>query len=330
MDTAPLAVPATVQRLRALHDAKLLTDTAWERAIAIAAEPPPRDRQASFASRAALILGALLCMASVVFFVAHNWDGLSRWAKFGVLELGLIGFAGAAWSAKKQLTRQIAMTLCAAMIGPLLAVYGQTYQTGADPYELFLTWALLAAPIAALARFMPLWAGVWVLLNVALSLGCEQLRPLGDYPWRYGEVLTGTLNLAGLGIYEVAARRTTWLGARVSWPARALAVAALLPALPLACWYLADVHWFSDSTWGQLSVTAVAAAALVLAIGYRRDRFMKATAAFGVCGMLTALAAQTMGDWLDRGHWAWLLLGVIVVLQVTLAATWIRRTEVRS
>ena len=62
-----------------------------------AAEPPDAGTQARFAARGALILGGLLSLASVVFFVAHNWAGMSRWSKFGILELGLLGFAAAAW-----------------------------------------------------------------------------------------------------------------------------------------------------------------------------------------------------------------------------------------
>src|SRR5687767_414753 len=114
MEPAPLAAPATPQRLRALRDAGILSPDACDRALAIAAEPPPRDAQADFAARAALILGGLLSFAGVVFFVAHNWDGMTRWARFGVLELGLLAFAGAAWRARGQLTRQIALSLCAA------------------------------------------------------------------------------------------------------------------------------------------------------------------------------------------------------------------------
>ena len=36
--------------------------------------------------------------------------------------------------------------------GALLALFGQTYQTGADVYELFLTWALLGLPLVIAAQ----------------------------------------------------------------------------------------------------------------------------------------------------------------------------------
>ena len=37
--------------------------------------------------------------------------------------------------------------------GALLALFGQTYQTGADVYELFLTWALLGLPLVVAAQW---------------------------------------------------------------------------------------------------------------------------------------------------------------------------------
>ena len=47
--------------------------------------------------------------------------------------------------------------MAAVAVGALLAVFGQTYQTGADPFELFLTWALLIVPWTLAARFEPLY-----------------------------------------------------------------------------------------------------------------------------------------------------------------------------
>jgi uncharacterized membrane protein len=318
---------ATPQRLRALHDAKLLTDDAYERALELASAPRPAREHASLAARVALLLGAALCFAAVVFFIAHNWHGMTRWQRFGALEAGLVAFGVAAVRARAELTRQIALTLCAAMFGPLLAVYGQTYQTGADPYELFLTWALLAAPLAALARFMPLWLAVWGLLNVSVDLWCHQLSPFGTDPWHYAVVLQASVNVIGLVAYELATRRTRWLGARVSWPARVLAVAALLPALPTACWYVADSFWHAGA-WGIVATVIVSALCVALAVLYRSDRFMKTTAAFGACGLVTAGAAHALRSWLEHDTgWAWALLGLFVVLEVTLAAAWIRSTR---
>ena len=52
----------------------------------------------------------------------------------------------------------------------MLALFGQTYQTGADVYELFLTWALLGLPLAILANWSVASAGWLLVLNTALLL----------------------------------------------------------------------------------------------------------------------------------------------------------------
>jgi hypothetical protein len=329
-----LTEPATPSRLRALRDAGVLTPEAFDRALSISTEPPPKGEQARFASRAALILGALLCLASVVFFVAHNWDAMSRWARFGVLELGLVGFGIAGFKAKAQLTRQISLSLGAALLGPLLAVYGQTYQTGADPYELFLSWALLAAPVAALARFAPLWAGVWVLLNVSLGLAIDQLMPFGWESYRSHGVLHAGLNAIGLVAYELVSRRKGWLGPHARWPARALGTLVVLPVLPVACWWLlGDRWWWHSTTWGAISAAIAGAACVTFALVYRFahvDRFLMSLAAFGACGVVTSLAVRPFWHALREGSWQWLPLALLVVLEITLSIAWIRRAEVRS
>ena len=66
--------------------------------------------------------------------------------------------------------------------GALLALFGQTYQTGADVYELFLTWALLGLPLAVAAQWS-VASAAWVLvLNVALLLFCGW-HPTGGLLW---------------------------------------------------------------------------------------------------------------------------------------------------
>ncbi|MBK7859500.1 MAG: DUF2157 domain-containing protein [Archangiaceae bacterium] len=309
----------------------MLSDEAYARAVRLTSSPPSRAEAAGLASRVALIFGGALCLSGVVFFFAHNWAGMSRWQKFGVLELGVLGFAAAAWVATGQLNRQVALTLCAATLGPLLAVYGQTYQTGADPYELFLSWALLAAPLAALSRFVPLWAGVWLLLDLTASLWCEQLQPFGGAPWRYEPLVLAALNLAGLAACEWVSRRTRWLGPTRRWPRRALALGVVLPPLPLACGWLIDHWFFTAGPWGAQACVASAVACAGLALLYPRDRFMRTTAAFAGVALLTSLSTHWVWAAADRGAtWLWLLHGLFVVVELTLCIGWVRRVEVKS
>ena len=62
------------------------------------------------------------------------------------------------------------MLLAVLFTGALLALFGQTYQTGADLHELFFTWAALALPFALAAVSGAVWALWWCVLNVGLGL----------------------------------------------------------------------------------------------------------------------------------------------------------------
>ncbi len=49
-------------------------------------------------------------------------------------------------------SRQALLLAIALNIGALLALVGQTYQTGADPWQLFSTWALMLVPLAVFGQ----------------------------------------------------------------------------------------------------------------------------------------------------------------------------------
>jgi hypothetical protein len=70
--------------------------------------------------------------------------------------------AGALW---KPAARAPLGLLALLAIGALFAYFGQTYQTGADPWQLFAVWAVLALPLCLAARSDVLWAP-WALVVV--------------------------------------------------------------------------------------------------------------------------------------------------------------------
>ncbi|MGI2177994.1 DUF2157 domain-containing protein [Shewanella frigidimarina] len=148
-----------------------------------------------------LYLGVLLLSAGIIFFMAFNWDALSHLNKFAIVEATFALFIGGFyltnhaqeeqylqpdiqhgqhhWRAQhNQHIQQTygwslanAMLLGASiMLGALLALVGQTYQTGADPWQLFAIWAVLILPFAYIAGFDLLWLLVVVLINVSLGL----------------------------------------------------------------------------------------------------------------------------------------------------------------
>lgn len=119
-------------------------------------------------TRALAVLAAVLGGLGLIFWVAANWDSLSRFARFGLLQAGVVVMAiGAAWRPGARVPLGLVALLG---IGGLFAYFGQTYQTGADPWQLFALWSALALPLCLGVRSDVLWAP-WALVTVgAVSL----------------------------------------------------------------------------------------------------------------------------------------------------------------
>ncbi|MCL1137064.1 DUF2157 domain-containing protein [Shewanella pneumatophori] len=140
--------------------------------------------------------GALLVGAGVVFFVAANWQVMGQFSRFALVEMllltSLLGYilvrrravnAGDI-SGFGYTTANAILLLSAIIIGSLLALVGQTYQTGADPWQLFAIWALLMLPLALVAGNELLWLLLGLLLNLAVLLYFQAFP--GALNWLFG------------------------------------------------------------------------------------------------------------------------------------------------
>ena len=162
---------STRSRILHLIDQGILDPKHAEAAMQAAGVFPGRRDWYRFIERLLLGLGVLAMALGVVFFVAFNWDALGKFGKFALVEGALI-------TSLLPLLRydlssrigQVSLTGAAILVGALLALFGQTYQTGADAWQLFATWGVLILPWAVLGRFEPLWI-LWVgIVNVAIVL----------------------------------------------------------------------------------------------------------------------------------------------------------------
>ncbi|QNA87504.1 DUF2157 domain-containing protein [Massilia sp. Dwa41.01b] len=130
--------------------------------------------------RALLLLGALMIGLGLVFFVAANWQSFGRTGQFGLLEgAAVCACAGAAlWRPAR-----VPLALLALLaIGALFAFFGQTYQTGADAWQLFATRAALALPLAFGARSDSVWSAWTLVAMTALGLWGGRLDLFGFEP----------------------------------------------------------------------------------------------------------------------------------------------------
>jgi uncharacterized membrane protein len=130
-----------------------------------------RREPAGLSSRLALgmaVLAVALVGLGVIFWVAANWADFGRFGRFALLQgFVFVTCAAALWQPKAR----VPLSLLALLgIGALFAFFGQTYQTGADPWQLFALWAALSLPLCLAARSDALWTAWSLVLMSAISL----------------------------------------------------------------------------------------------------------------------------------------------------------------
>lgn len=283
-----------------------------------------------FLSRSTLWLGVLLLGSAAVCWVAANWQDMTKMQRFaGVQGLLAVCALAAAWSglrlrARPGVRRSIPgalLALAGILLGALLALLGQTYQTGADTWELFAWWAVLLLPWALAAGSQAVWL-LWALvLNLAAALW------LGErvFTWLmiFGgpglpSLLMAALNLLLLFGWEMAARR--WRASTVFGPRILAAIAISVLVLALM---------FGDSIVGGLGTyNGIAWVVVTLGLGLyyqrgRRDLVILAMLAAGVI----CVSLRVVGEWLWRlepGVWAALPLAALLMAEAVVAARWLR------
>ncbi|MEH0157202.1 DUF2157 domain-containing protein [Limibacter armeniacum] len=121
-------------------------------------------------------LGVGFTVAGTVFFFAYNWTELPKFAKLGMVEVGVLITVLLFFVAKlNQELRNIVLTGAAVLVGVMFAVFGQIYQTGANAYDFFLGWTAFIALWVLVANFPPLWLLFLTLCNTTFILYSEQV-----------------------------------------------------------------------------------------------------------------------------------------------------------
>ena len=124
-----------------------------------------------FISKNLIILGFVSLAVGVIFFFAYNWNEMTKMTKFLLLQSLLVVSSLLYTQTKKYSHPSTGLLLfIALLIGALFALFGQTYQTGKDPWQLFLMWSICLTPIAWVSRNSILWILWLALINISLFL----------------------------------------------------------------------------------------------------------------------------------------------------------------
>lgn len=150
----------------------------------------------SLVLRGTLLLAAALAGLGLLMWMAANWPDLGRAGRFGLLQTGLLlSVIGAAWLPK---ARSALALLALLILGGLLAFFGQTYQTGADTWQLFALWAALALPLCLGARSDALWLPWAAIGLLAIALWME--THLGSHWGRHRSPVDEALTVRALAL----------------------------------------------------------------------------------------------------------------------------------
>lgn len=291
-------------------------------ALELAGVLPGAEDWRRFLDRLLLFLGVVLLASGVIFFFAFNWQGLGRFAKFALVEIPMVIVLAGVWRlGVDRIAGKATILFVSLLVGVLLALVGQTYQTGADTFELFATWAVAILPWALVARFPALWI-VWLaLVNIAASL----------YYFTFGRFwgmmlapdavlwLLFGLNTAALVVWELlAVGGLTWL--RERWSVRIVATASggLIAALALQ-----DIFdWRSSSHWGVPLWLAWIVAAYFAYRHWIKDVYVLAVGVLSVIVIITASVAKGIGSE-DAG--VFLFIGLLIIGLSAAGGYWLKQ-----
>ncbi|MBC3874139.1 DUF2157 domain-containing protein [Undibacterium flavidum] len=284
-----------------------------------------------FIDQLLLWLGVIALGASLIFFLAYNWQALGRYAKFGLVEVAIVLSLLSSWRlGLGTLAGKACLLLATLFLGALLALVGQTYQTGADTYELFLVWALAATAwvfLAQLGAMYLLWLG---LINLAIVLYFQTFGGLFGFLFNWNAQLWVLLgwNTLALIVWEFAAwRGVQHLQAR--WTVRVLATysGVVISTLALDAIFNGSSAGLSGNSSSRItSVLCYGVWLLAVMWAYRRhlkDLYMLAGAILSLIVVGNAMLAKQLLHHSDAG--GFLLIGLTIIASSAAGGIWLKK-----
>ena len=269
---------------------------------------------------AVAVLAGALAGFGILLWIAANWQDFGRLGRFALLQGAIAALcAGAVARSAWRAPLALAALLC---IGGLFAYFGQTYQTGADPWQLFALWALLALPLCLGARSDVLWAPWALVAVVAVSLWIHahighrwHVRPEDFGIYSIGWAACGVL-VAALG---APLRRFSGAGPWAQRTAGALAVVMVtLTALGgLFASRIAPQY--------ALGLAVLAAAALVLAQRRWFDVFLLSAVALALDSLVVGGLAHAMFRRTGEAIGQLLIIGLVAAGLLALSVSAVTR-----
>lgn len=284
---------------------------------------PDKNGWQTFIDRFLLFFGALAIVFSLLFFMTYNWTEIGRFAKFALIEIAIVTAITVYWRFHShQFIGKIALLSASILLGILLAYYSQTYQTGADPWQLFFYWSLLILPWTLIARFSVLWL-VWLtLINISITLYNQAFPALH---WFLLDATTATLwqhfifNSLALILWQLIAAKRAWLSK--PWAIRLVAIGSGVPITWLAILAILNE--------GDVVNVFIWLAAMLLLFYYYRnvkvDLFMLASGCFSIITVSVVLISDNYFK--TSGPSLFILVAILIIIMSSVATAWLKKVH---
>lgn len=253
--------PITRPLLQAIAQRNALTPDAIDTALEVSGLRPTPQQSLNFGLQALKLSGTLSIAAGIIFFVASNWQYFPPLTRFAIVEVPLLAaLVFAFFQGTEKLSGKLAIFFAILNTGALLALIGQTYQSGADVYQLFAYWALLTLPLAAAASYAPTWALWLVVANTGIGL------------YSYQDLLAFYFNLAAYALAEALHRYPNFIpnsGLNESWLRRSVLTLSLFGGTIWMIWFVLRTQLKINSS--NSTAFLIFCAAIAIYTNYRKQ-----------------------------------------------------------
>ncbi|SCM74849.1 Membrane protein-like protein [uncultured Desulfovibrio sp.] len=209
--------PLSRSSLSLLCDSGRISPSAWSQALDFCGFRPDGKAWLTYWRQVFLLGGVLFFLAGIICFIAWNWDDMQPFARMTLVGVIVASTGiGAVAVGPDSRSGQALLLACGVAMGPLLAVFGQTYQTGAELWELFRVWTVLLVALALAGRQTGLWFAAWLSGNVfiALWLGRNLTSPFDAFSQLFAIPEWLVAIACAIFLWEWAAQRAVRKGAQ--------------------------------------------------------------------------------------------------------------------
>lgn len=204
----------------------------------------PHSNCGLWVSRFLFAIGSFLILSGILCFCVFNWSSINYLIKLFSIEMGVVlCVLYTYFRSLDRVSSQFSLLASSVLIGVFMVVFGQSYQTGADSYQLFMAWTILTIVWTIVSNFAAQWIFWIIIANIFLMLGWKQLiiptRNMESMIFVYLIILNGFFWY--LREYFVSKKFIDWL--KPEWTRVVIATITLIMMfIPVVDWILKYKH----------------------------------------------------------------------------------------